>query len=116
MSYESDARPDNTQADEIKRLKKINDRLARIACKALTLLEQVKDTKPLPRMSYMPEIGQMFEDQDVKAWWPKHKAEDMRRKKREAEIAEQNRRKEFAKKRILENVSPEDLAMLGIKL
>ena len=111
MSYESDARPDNTQADEIKRLKKINDRLARIACKALTVLESLPTTK-----AGTDEVRDLMFDKDVKAWWPKHKAADERRKAQERAAQQQKMQKEAAKKRILDNVNPEDLAVLGIKL
>ena len=116
MSYESERDETNHAVDEINRLKKINDRLARIACTSLDLLERVRDTRPIPRMSYIAEIEQHFHTKDVKAWWPKHKAEDAKRKAKAASILEKKIQKEAARKRILAVVNPEDLVALGIKL
>ena len=110
MSYESERDEANTALDEVRRLRKINDRLARIACKSLTLLETISSP------SAANEIAVLMADKEVRAWWPKHKEADQRRKAAEREALEAKVRKEGAKKRILASVNPEDLAELGIKL
>lgn len=86
---------------KIRELKKQVDKLARIACKALTELEknEVED---------MLLLG----DDEVRTWWKKHKEDDAREQARLAEIE----RKERVKQEALAKLSDEERKLLGIRV
>ena len=81
-------------------LKKQNDRLARIACKAMTALEQDGHADLL-----------LLEDDEVREWWAKHKEADARAT---AERAEKERKARI-KKEALAKLSAEERKVLGVK-
>ena len=98
--YESASYTSPTASWEYKDLQKQNDRLARIACKAMTeLVEQGKADFLILR------------DDEVREWWEKHQEAD--RKAQEAEV--EKRRIAKIKKDALAKLSPEERKALGIK-
>lgn len=62
--YEDDRRYDEYDA-RVQSLKKQNDRLARIACRAMTALEQDGRADLL-----------LLADEEVRSWWEQHKIAD----------------------------------------
>lgn len=83
-----------------KRLKAQADKLARIACKALTALEAMGKEDFL-----------LLKDDEVREWWQQHQEAD--RRAREAEELKQ--RKKEAKARALAKLTDEDKILLGLK-
>lgn len=98
--YYSDEWNDPKSSYEYRHLKSRADMLARIACKAMTALE---------------ELGQedflLLKDEEVRMWWTDHKEAD--RKEREAE--EQKKRLIRTKEEALAKLSEEELEILGLK-
>lgn len=97
--YEEYDRYDDYERD-IKALEKQNNRLARIACKAMTALSKDGHADFL-----------LLEDDEVREWWAKHQEAD--RKAREAE--EEKQRLIKLKADALAKLSPEEKKVLGIK-
>lgn len=97
-SYESDGYSDNSA--ELKQLKAIADKLARIACKAMTELEKngVEDFL-------------LLQDDELRNWWKQHKIDDAK-----AEAARKAKR-EAAKlrKEALAKLTDAEKKVLGIK-
>lgn len=91
---------DGGDARKIRELKKQADKLARIACKALTELEKngVEDLL-------------LLKDDEVRQWWQQHKEDDAREQARLAEIE----RKERIKAEALASLSDEAKELLGLK-
>lgn len=85
--------------DSSAKLKKECDRLARIACKAMTALEEDGKADFL-----------LLKDDEVRAWWKKHKEDDARE---QARVAEQERR-ERIKSEALASLSDEAKELLGL--
>tara|TARA_R110000868_G_scaffold388596_1_gene657597 strand:+ start:89 stop:406 length:318 start_codon:yes stop_codon:yes gene_type:complete len=90
--------------------KEIRDRLARIACKALTHLEELGDVGGLEVL--------ILKDPEIADWWREHKEDDRRakekeaaRKRKAAEKAALIRKKDEIKARL----TPEELKILGVK-
>lgn len=85
---------------EIRSLEKRNDKLARIACAAMTALE-----------ANGIEDFILLENDEVREWWAEHKEFDRKRREKEAE------RKRLAQIRqdALAKLSPEERKVLGIK-
>ena len=100
--YESDSWGYNKISSEAKRLKEQNDRLARIACKVLTGLEEA-DKQEL--------LVQILRDDEVREWWDKHKEADRRA---QADIAERERQARI-KQQALSKLTAEERKILGIK-
>jgi hypothetical protein len=90
--------------------REIRDRLARIACKALTALEELGDAGGLEFI--------LLQDKEIADWWRQHKEEDRRakaieeakRKRLEAERELQEKRA-----RIKAKLTPEEIRILGVK-
>jgi hypothetical protein len=100
MSYETGWAHSSSDAD-VKRLKKEADKLARIACKALTELESQG------RADFL-----LLKDEEVRAWWEKHQEDDRRAR----EKAEARARRDQLKQEALAKLSDEERKVLGIKL
>ena len=100
QSYNDDWRSYNDDRDKVKELKKQADMLARIACKALTALEEMGKEDFL-----------LLKDDEVREWWQEHQEAD--RKAREAEEARQ--RKKEAKARAMAKLTDEEKVALGLK-
>ncbi len=98
--YEDDHRVHDAYDSEIRALKKQNDRLARIACKAMTELEKDGHADFL-----------LLEDDEVRIWWAKHKEADVKAKAEREEKA----RLALVKKEALAKLSAEERRVLGIK-
>lgn len=101
MSYEDDYRSGSpTDSWQYKELKANNDRLARIACKALTELES-------------NGIGDflLLKDDEVREWWHQHQEAD--RRAQEAKLEKQRLAK--IKKDALKKLTDEEKKVLGIK-
>lgn len=98
-SYEADNFSSSNDR-EIKDLKKLADKLARIACKAMTELERqgVEDLF-------------ILKDDEVRTWWSAHKIADA---KEAAEKAEKIRIAKI-KREALNKLSAEEKRILGIK-
>jgi len=99
QSYDSSWDQHDSDRDKIRELKKQADMLARIACKALTELEDNKIEDLL-----------LLRDDEVRTWWKKHKEDDAREK---ARVAEKERR-ERIKKEALARLSAEEKELLGL--
>ena len=91
--YESDSR------DSEIALKKQNDRLARIACAAMTELESQGKADFL-----------LLKNDELRAWWGKHKEADRKRMEDEAAKA----KLEAFKKAALDKLTDEERAVLGL--
>jgi hypothetical protein len=91
---------DGGDARKIRELKKQCDRLARIACKAMTELEKNEVEDML-----------ILKDDEVRTWWKQHKEDDAREQARLAEIE----RKERIKAEALASLSDEAKELLGLK-
>jgi hypothetical protein len=100
MSYESNWASDSNDRD-IKRLKSEADKLARIACKAMTELVKSGHADFL-----------VLKDDEVREWWEKHQEDDRKAQEAKAEKA----RRAKVKKEALAKLSDEEKKILGIKL
>ena len=100
QSYDSRWDDYDSDRDKIRELKKQADMLARIACKALTALEEMEKEDFL-----------LLQDDEVREWWQEHKEAD--RKAREAEELKQ--RKKEAKARAMAKLTDEEKVLLGLK-
>jgi len=100
-SYEDDYRTGSpTESWQYKELKQNNDKLARIACKAMTeLIEQGKADFLILR------------DDEVREWWEQHQEAD--RKAREAR--ERKARDAKIRKEALSKLTLEEKKILGLK-
>jgi len=98
QSYEDDW---DRGSDErkIRELKAQCDRLARIACKAMTELERNEVEDLL-----------LLQDDEVRTWWKKHKEDDAREQARLAEIE----RKKRVRAEALARLSAEEQEVLGL--
>lgn len=99
MSYDTNWANDSSDRD-IKRLKAEADKLARIACAAMTELEKQG------REDFL-----ILKNEEVGTWWAAHKEAD--RKERER-VAEQERR-ERVKREALDRLTDEEKELLGLK-
>jgi hypothetical protein len=100
-SYEDDYRSGSpTDSWQYKELKANNDKLARIACKAMTELES-------------NSIGDflLLKDDEVRTWWVVHKEAD--RKAQEARI--EKARVAKVRRDALKKLTDEEKKVLGIK-
>jgi hypothetical protein len=91
--YESD------WSSDVDELKAQNDRLARIACKAMTALEDNEIEDFL-----------LLKDDEVREWWQAHKEADRKERARLAEIE----RKERVRAEALARLSDEEKELLGL--
>lgn len=98
MDYDS-RWADNSNDREIRKLKKQADMLARIACKAMTALEENEIEDLL-----------LLKDDEVRTWWAAHKEAD---RKEQARIAEKERRAKV-KAEALARLSDEEKELLGL--
>jgi len=98
--YESDSYSSPTDSWQYRDLKERADMLARIACKAMTELEnnQIEDLL-------------LLRDDEVREWWAKHKEAD--RKAREKEQRKQERIR--LRRAALRKLSEEEKIALGLK-
>lgn len=99
MSYESNWASDSNDRD-IKRLKNEADKLARIACKAMTELVKSGHADFL-----------VLKDDEVREWWEKHQEADRKAQEAKAEKA----RRAKVKREALAKLSDEEKKILGIK-
>ena len=100
-SYEDDYRSGSpTDSWQYKELKANNDKLARIACKAMTELES-------------NSIGDflLLKDDEVRTWWLAHKEADRKAQEAAAEKA----RLAKIKRDALKKLTDEEKKVLGIK-
>jgi len=99
---------DNYSSNAIK-LQELNDKLARIACKALEHIEQTNDGLEFVLMK----------DPEIHEWWMAHKKADraaaaaLEKKQKEAEIREARRK---LKQEVLSRLTTEEIKALGVKL
>lgn len=98
MSYESKWASGSNDRD-IKRLKKEADKLARIACKAMTELVKSGHADFL-----------VLKDDEIRDWWEKHQEAD--RKAQEAQLEKERRAQ--VKKEALAKLSDDEKRVLGI--
>lgn len=101
QSYDDDWRNEASNERKINELKRQADKLARIACKALTELEE----------NGLEDLL-LLKDDEVRTWWKKHKEDDAREQARLAEIE----RKERVKQEALAKLSDEERKLLGISV
>jgi hypothetical protein len=100
-SYEDDYRSgEPTDSWQYKELKANNDKLARIACKAMT---------ELVKSGYADFL--VLKDDEVREWWEQHQEAD--RKAREKEERKQQRTK--LRRQALKKLSEEEKIALGLK-
>ena len=99
-SYEDDYRSGSpTDSWQYKELKANNDKLARIACKAMT---------ELVKAGYADFL--ILKDDEVSKWWEKHQEADRKAQEEKAE----KRRVAKVKKEALSKLSDEEKKVLGI--
>ena len=98
--YESDSYSSPTDSWQYRDLKERADMLARIACKAMTELENNRIEDLL-----------LLRDDEVREWWAKHKEAD--RKAREKEQRKQERIR--LRRAALRKLSEEEKIALGLK-
>ena len=99
QSYDSSWDSHDSDRDKIRELKKQADMLARIACKALTELEDNKIEDLL-----------LLKDDEVRVWWAAHKEADRKERERVAELERRKRIKAEA----LARLSDEEKELLGL--
>ena len=99
QSYNDDWRDHDSDRDKIRELKKQADMLARIACKALTELEDNKIEDML-----------LLRDEEVRVWWQAHKEAD----RKAAAARAEKERKEKIKEEALAKLSYEERELLGL--
>jgi len=99
QSYDSSWDSGDDDRRKIRELKKQADMLARIACKALTELENNEIEDML-----------LLRDDEVRTWWKQHKEDDAREQARLAEVERKARIKEEA----LAKLSHEERELLGL--
>ena len=103
LSYETEwFHQSRSRSHESVALKSECDRLARIACKAITLLEQ-----------YDPEL-KSFKDREARKWWSDHKKADKARMDREAKEQAKKEAEEKLRKEALAKLTPEEIAAFGL--
>jgi hypothetical protein len=98
MSYDTNWASSSNDR-EVKKLKQECDRLARIACKAMTELVKSGHADFL-----------VLKDDEVREWWEKHQEDDRIAREKEAE----KRRVAKLKKDALAKLSDEEKELLGI--
>lgn len=98
MSYDTNWAHGSNDRD-IKRLKEEADKLARIACAAMTELEKQG------REDFL-----ILKNEEVGTWWAKHKEADRKERERVAELERKKRVKEEALKRLTD----EEKELLGL--
>ena len=98
MSYDTNWASSSNDRD-VKRLKQECDKLARIACKAMT---------ELVKSGYGDFL--VLKDDEVREWWEKHQEDD--RKAREAQLEKERRAQ--VKKEALAKLSDDEKRVLGI--
>lgn len=99
MSYDTNWASSSSDSD-IKRLKKEADKLARIACEALTELEKAGKADFL-----------ILKNDELREWWESHKEAD---RKEKARVAEKERR-ERVRQEALDRLTDEEKELLGLK-
>ena len=104
MDYDDRWRSDSwrfpSREGAIKEMKEHTDKLARIACKAMT---------ELVKSGYGDFL--LLQDDEVREWWEQHQEADRKAK----EAAAEKRRKAKIKKDALAKLSDEEKKILGIK-
>lgn len=95
----------NSQPDssEVIRLKARNDMLARIACKSLDLIEEHLATQEGTDPDAV--IDQLL-DKEERKWWANHKAQEFRRRQKEADA------RAAKMKQLISEMSAEEIAEL----
>lgn len=99
MSYDTNWAHGSNDSD-VRRLKKEADKLARIACEALTELEKAGKADFL-----------ILKNDELREWWEAHKEAD---RKEKARVAEKERR-ERVKQEALDRLTDEEKELLGLK-
>lgn len=99
QSYDTNWAHDSNDRD-VKRLKKEVDKLARIACEALTELEKTGKADFL-----------ILKNDELREWWEAHKEAD---RKEQARLVEEER-KERIREEALARLSEEEKELLGLK-
>lgn len=99
QSYETNWAHDYDDT-KLRKLKAEADKLARIACKAMTELEKMGKEDFL-----------LLRDNEIREWWEAHKEADRREQARLAEIE----RRERIKSEALARLSDEEQELLGLK-
>jgi hypothetical protein len=107
--YEQFGRASSSALRVVTELKDRNDTLARVACKAMYALENGTDYQTL------------MKDPEVKRWWVKHKAEDIKQqaadeKQRIKDEKQRIKDAELAKVKanIMAKLTPEEIAAFGL--
>jgi len=99
--YEADSYYSTKKAAE---LAVQNDRLARIACKAMTELVKAGKADFL-----------VLEDDEVREWWEKHQEADRKAQEADRKAAAEKARKTRLRNEVLAKLTPEEREALGIK-
>ncbi len=106
ISYETEWVNDISRASrktvEVTALKMECDRLARIACKAITTLEQLD-----------PEL-KTFKDRESRKWWADHKKADAVRIAKEEKVKAKLEAEEKLRKEALAKLTPEEIKAFGL--
>ena len=101
--YETDWVHEKPRSTEVAVLKLETDKLARIACQAMELLE-----KSDPTLKGM--------NREAKSWYVKHKKADEARRASEAKVLEKKKLEAKIRKEALAKLTPEEIKAYGIKV
>lgn len=106
MSYDSGWANDRSYSNnrEIKALKAEADKLARIACQALTALEQMDSDASI-----------LHTDSELTRWWDAHKKADAARLDKERKEKEKKAKQARLRKEALAKLTAEERELFGLK-
>ena len=102
---------------EIKRQKEKLDMLSRIACKALSTLEQIQVAHHVGTV-YREVVDTVLNDNEVLFWWPEHKrldAEEQDKLRAKEQKRADNLEKARKKAVLLSRLTQEEKDLLGLK-
>lgn len=102
MSYDTEWAHSSGNS-EVKKVKAEADKLARIACAAMDMLEK-----------HNPSFKGM--NKEALTWYEKHKAEDKKRMDAEAKVKAKKAEANKLRKEALAKLTPEELQAFGIKV
>jgi hypothetical protein len=102
---------DDNQSGYIQDLRRLNDKLARVACRLADALEGGKDLDWLHSQTDKAS-------KEAVAWYKQHKIDDAKAKeeaRKEAERKEQERVKTALRQHVIDRMTPEEREAFGIK-
>lgn len=109
QSYEQDRYYENRR---LQSLMDLNDKLARIACRALSTLEAIQEL-PKQTKSTLNQIKAALSESETSIWWEKHKADDLAEKLKLTNEQEKQDKLLALKKSAYSKLSKDEISALG---